>query len=634
MADMADEDMNESMEMSAQIWTAFQHMAPYMDKTLKLEQNDAPPKRPRKGEPVPQTHNKPMASNVNLALAMSQLAKLALKLDRDMQLMKKEDTYIFFFGNKGPDSCLSLLMQTTETWAKEHQTQLQGQQKMQMLPLRLKLMQVVFNTLLTKLDQLATAQEGSDLKTRALQTLVLLPDGTCPYLEWDTQAKQLKVSQRKPLTLKHLHQICTDMLEALSDVHLVMRFHALPMTNNRDVTPAKHESRPALATDATALPLSHLADHGGLTEDAQPSAEPDGSPIAEDAGNDPDHAQGSGKREDEVQRQDHEEGGAMTLMPDLANHDMRHLLTHVAFLTLENPGNICFANAAVTSFMWTTLTLDICDFSYWGMQRQQLTSFLLANYATHANLMEQDWFQETMRCWGQQDPAVDSDDITQQDAAEFLHVWLTQIATSAFDMRWERRYMENDSVCTVDSGGKYMPLWMHMDATTANAHSCDLTQLFSLWRQADGMQAALITAPVCLCLHIDRLTRDTTGRIHKSDCMINVDTPCIVPVFQGDGLTHEPVEYLPVALMSHLGQDKGGHYRAGLKLAPTLVDTTTPAEWLLTDDWVQPTPTWRIPPWMLRNTTVIWMVRTDCIRLYRYNLRRPWQDITAEIMPA
>ena len=237
MADMADEDMNESMEMSAQIWTAFQHMAPYLDKTLKLEQNAAPPKRPRKGEPAQQTHPKTMANNVNLALAMSQLAKLALKLDRDMQLMKKEDTYIFFFGNKGPDSCINLLMQKTETWAQEHQLQRQGQQKTPMLPLRLKLMQVVFNTLLTKLDQLATAKEGSDLKTRALQTLVLLPDGTCPYLEWDAQARQLKVSQRKPLTLKHLHQICTDMLEALSDVHLVMRFHSLPMTNNKEVTP-------------------------------------------------------------------------------------------------------------------------------------------------------------------------------------------------------------------------------------------------------------------------------------------------------------------------------------------------------------------------------------------------------------
>ena len=116
--------------------------------------------------------------------------------------------------------------------------------------------------------------------------------------------------------------------------------------------------------------------------------------------------------------------------------------------------------------------------------------------------------------------------------------------------------------------------------------------------------------------------------------MINVDTPCIVPVFQGAGLTHEPVEYQPVALMAHLGHDQGGHYRAGLKLAPTLVDMTTPAEWLLTDDWVHPTPTWRIPSWMLRNTTVIWMVRTDCIRLHRYNLRQPLQDITADYMPA
>ena len=397
---------------------------------------------------------------------------------------------------------------------------------------------------------------------------------------------------------------------------------------------AEHASRPALATDATAMPLSHLADHGRLTEDAQPSTEPIGAPIAEDAGTDPAHNERTGEREDEIQRPDCEEGGTMTPMPDLTNHDMRHLLTHVAFLTLENPGNICFANAAVTTFMWTTLSLDPCDFNYWGKQRHQLTSFLLANYATHANLMEQDWFQDTLRCWGQQDPAVDSDDITQQDATEFLHVWLTQMATPAFDMRWERRYMENDRVCIVDSSGKYTPLWLHMDATTSTANSCDLTQLFSLWRQVDGMQAALTTAPVCLCLHIDRLTRDNTGRIHKSDCMINIDTPCIVPVFQGAGLTHEPVEYQPVALMAHLGQDQGGHYRAGLKLAPTLVDMTTPAEWLLTDDWVHPTPTWRIPSWMLRNTTVIWMVRTDCIRLHRYNLRQPLQDITAAYMPA
>jgi hypothetical protein len=239
MADMADEDMPETQEMSEQIWAAFQHVAPLIDQSLKLEQNKAAPKRPRRGELVKPDQHQGLPDKLNLAKAMSQLAQLALKLDRDMQLMKQEDTYIFFFSNKGPDSCLALLMQTTEMWAQNHQEQKQATSKAPMIPLRLKLMQVLFTTLLTKLDSLGAAKEGSEVMKAALSTLLLLPDGTCPFLEWDQGTKKLRVSQRKPLTLKHLHQLCTDMLEALSDVNLVRRFHALPTGPNQAVTPWK-----------------------------------------------------------------------------------------------------------------------------------------------------------------------------------------------------------------------------------------------------------------------------------------------------------------------------------------------------------------------------------------------------------
>jgi hypothetical protein len=239
MADMADEDMPETQEMSEQIWAVFQHVAPLIDQSLKLEQNKAAPKRPRRGELVKPDQHQGLPDKLNLAKAMSQLAQLALKLDRDMQLMKQEDTYIFFFSNKGPDSCLALLMQTTEMWAQNHQEQKQATSKAPMIPLRLKLMQVLFTTLLTKLDSLGAAKEGSEVMKAALSTLLLLPDGTCPFLEWDQGTKKLRVSQRKPLTLKHLHQLCTDMLEALSDVNLVRRFHALPTGPNQAVTPWK-----------------------------------------------------------------------------------------------------------------------------------------------------------------------------------------------------------------------------------------------------------------------------------------------------------------------------------------------------------------------------------------------------------
>ena len=77
---------------------------------------------------------------------------------------------------------------------------------------------------------------------------------------------------------------------------------------------------------------------------------------------------------------------------------------------------------------------------------------------------------------------------------------------------------------------------------------------------------------------------DDAGQIHKSECLINLDTCCLMPLFQGTGLTTEPVEYQIVALMAHLGSDGQGHYRAALRIAQTLISETTPAEWLLTDD--------------------------------------------------
>ena len=61
-------------------------------------------------------------SKVNLASAMTLMAKLAIQLDREMQLMKKEDTYIFFFANKENEGSLPLLVQTTETWGSGDQS--------------------------------------------------------------------------------------------------------------------------------------------------------------------------------------------------------------------------------------------------------------------------------------------------------------------------------------------------------------------------------------------------------------------------------------------------------------------------------------------------------------------------------
>jgi len=235
---MADLDMQDTDEVNSQVWSAFQAIGPLLDKHLILAPNPAAPKRQRKGDSDKQQGKHQVnqsADKINVVQALTLLTKLALRLDKDMQQLKTEDTFIFFFGHKGPNSSLQCLVQATEDWAQNRQM---PTPKKPLMPLKQHLMQVVFNTLMNRLTALGEAKDGSEIQTAALKSLILLPDKTCPFLEWDQSQKQLKVSQRPPLSLTRLMQICTDMVEALTDVHLVTSFHALP-TTSQEVAPWK-----------------------------------------------------------------------------------------------------------------------------------------------------------------------------------------------------------------------------------------------------------------------------------------------------------------------------------------------------------------------------------------------------------
>lgn len=100
-------DMHDTDEMSNQVLAAFRAITPMLDKMLTLEPNSAAPKRPRRGEPAkaqPGHSKHQLKDTVNLAHAVPLMAKLAIRLDRDLQQMKKEDTFIFFFGHNSPNN--------------------------------------------------------------------------------------------------------------------------------------------------------------------------------------------------------------------------------------------------------------------------------------------------------------------------------------------------------------------------------------------------------------------------------------------------------------------------------------------------------------------------------------------------
>lgn len=234
---MADTTMEAHDEAASQVWQTFQALSPLLDHTLRLSQN-APPKRQRKEGLTNRErgHDLDAPEKLQLTQAIMLLTKLTLRMDKELQALKKEDTFLFFFASKGKESSLHNLVQETDQWVQKHQEAQQQSPPGRVMPLRQHLMQYLFNQLLTRIEQLGNAKEGSDIRKAAQSTLVLLPDGTCPYVQWDHQKKSLVVSQRKPLTLKHLHQLCTDLLEALANVNLVTKFHALQTGAQKEVS--------------------------------------------------------------------------------------------------------------------------------------------------------------------------------------------------------------------------------------------------------------------------------------------------------------------------------------------------------------------------------------------------------------
>eukprot|EP00435_Cladocopium_sp_Y103_P026600 s344_g6.t1 len=135
-----------------------------------------------------------------------------------------------------PTTGQRVLLKATEVWMAQ---QAQPSTTLISMPLRQHLIQALFNELLTRINALGEMKEGSELHQKLLKNQVLLPDNTCPFMEWDHQTKALRGSQRKPLSLKKLHQLCVDILEHLREPRTVIKFHSLPRAADQAIAPWK-----------------------------------------------------------------------------------------------------------------------------------------------------------------------------------------------------------------------------------------------------------------------------------------------------------------------------------------------------------------------------------------------------------
>ena len=273
---------------------------------------------------------------------------------------------------------------------------------------------------------------------------------------------------------------------------------ALPLTpgqttkcGNAMETPNEHEIGQTLGADDEAGPGQRV-DFDGYELAAK---QPPGSPIGGNAQSD--QPEGEGQRTWEGQSQTTDDAAGHQSGNELTRQDMLLIVSH---MVLENRSNWCLANSTTYSLLWCMFGLSCFEPHFWGEQRNALLTFLEKMKIQHGNISGELFFQEVLHCWGRCDLAALTRSISQQDAAEYVQHWLQMMNAEAFDHTWEKHFVDTDEVLVMDCSTRHMPLGFHFEEPFLNLIYCDLTTLARMWHQVDGMNTCLLRTSPCMCV--------------------------------------------------------------------------------------------------------------------------------------
>ncbi|CAL1130183.1 unnamed protein product [Cladocopium goreaui] len=241
-----------------QMLQSFQNLVLPLDPNLKLQPNPGASKKQRRlpaeeanGRAPPPGHRQEQAQDQRKILEM--MARLLLRVDRDLQVLQRETTFIFYFSCNEDTGVLPQLLQAADKWHKDMQ---EGASSSKM-PLRQVLLQTVIHTLATRVTKLLEAQEDSPLMQAARKSHILLENKTVPFMEWNGHEQRLQISSKTPVSLTKMSQHCTELMDSFSNANLIMKFHSLPTKQGSLVTPWRLQM--SCREDRTYELLAHLA---------------------------------------------------------------------------------------------------------------------------------------------------------------------------------------------------------------------------------------------------------------------------------------------------------------------------------------------------------------------------------------
>ena len=314
----------------------------------------------------------------------------------------------------------------------------------------------------------------------------------------------------------------------------------------------------------------------------------------------------AGATADGPERQEPGERQEEEFLSASARNALRAALTN---LVLDNSSHLCYANAAVSCFLWASLSRSSFSYADWGIPAPLFREMLSS--PEPYSIDSQTWYEDlTLHC---------EDNHGQADSAEFTQMLVQWVSPAFYSSYWHRRWMQCENVLIHDHGDKYQPLLLQLEPTHVTNGMIRLTDMLRSWHGELGMSAGLLRPPDSFCVHLDRMVQTSKGAIYKMQTPIIFTGDIQVPVFQGSTLECRWELYQAVAAFARYGESKAGHYKALLRTEPGHVGLDATAYWLDCDDCRKPKPGTYIPEGFMAGVTCVWLCRTDLIELHDWH---------------
>ena len=259
---------------------------------------------------------------------------------------------------------------------------------------------------------------------------------------------------------------------------------------------------------------------------------------------------------------------------------------------------ICYVNANLQAYLWGMVQRSQPDWTDFAVGDEVLHSLVRDGlYGSYA--FETRGFEGLAQSWGRQG--------RQEDAHEFTSILLDWCQPRCVNETWSRKMSTSETITVYDTGSRGMPPTMTI-GDCEKGESC-LQTIVDSWHTHSGMLTCFHEPTEMLGIHLDRLTRDSSGAICRAAWTVEMD-PCVLLPFwvEPDSLLVCHREYVPVSAIFHEGSIHSGHLRAAL---------LSHDSWYLTeDDKVAVQDPHQLSN-LLQQITFIWLVREDVLQLHR-----------------